>query len=220
LSFWLDQQGGPVVVNTSKCAWGKLSLVNSQIVPKTASNLIKKAPPQSTTKQNQQISNWEKARTRRTMIRPIDWLVSETAEDVIHHNFAGLGGWSVSSPSSRSSDYVIGTIWYFQNGQDVLPCALTLTAYIQFPLMFLFGLFCRPFGGQKPSSVVDHGIRFFQKPDPFSRIVIRNCMIFLFQSILINHAVWAVPVSSKRKQNLIQYYSWYFQIDFLCDIRL
>jgi hypothetical protein len=42
--------------------------------------------------------------------------------------------------------------------QDVLPCALTLTAHIQFPLMFLFGLFCRPFGGQKPSSLVDHGI--------------------------------------------------------------
>jgi hypothetical protein len=58
----------------------------------------------------------------------------------------------------------------------VLPCALTLTAYIQFLLMFLFSLFCRPFGGQKPSSVVDHGIWFFIKPDPFSRNVIRNCM--------------------------------------------
>jgi hypothetical protein len=60
--------------------------------------------------------------------------------------------------------------------QDVLPRALTLTAYIQFSLVFLFGLFCRPFGGQKPSSVVDHDIWFFIKPDSFSRSVIRNCM--------------------------------------------
>jgi hypothetical protein len=50
--------------------------------------------------------------------------------------------------------------------------ALTLTAYIQFPLMFLFGLFCRPFSGQKPLSVVDHGIGFFTKFDPFSGNVI------------------------------------------------
>jgi hypothetical protein len=64
--------------------------------------------------------------------------------------------------------------------QDVAPCALTLTACIQFPLIFLFGLFCRPFGGQKPLSVVDHDIWFFIKPDPFSGNVIRNCMIFHF----------------------------------------
>jgi hypothetical protein len=81
--------------------------------------------------------------------------------------------------------------------QNMLPCALTLTAYIQFPLMFLFPLFCRPFGGQKPASVVDHGIWFFIKPDPFSRNVIRDCMIFYFQSILINDVIWVVPISSK-----------------------
>jgi hypothetical protein len=42
--------------------------------------------------------------------------------------------------------------------QDVLPCAFTLTACTQFPFMFLLSLFCRPFGGQKPPSVIDHGI--------------------------------------------------------------
>jgi hypothetical protein len=31
-------------------------------------------------------------------------------------------------------------------------------------------------GRQKPSSIVDHGIWFFIKPDPFSRNVIRNCL--------------------------------------------
>jgi hypothetical protein len=40
----------------------------------------------------------------------------------------------------------------------------------------IYPSFCRPFGGQKPSSVVDHGIWFFIEPDPFSRNVIRNCM--------------------------------------------
>jgi hypothetical protein len=64
----------------------------------------------------------------------------------------------------------------FSKGEDVLPCALTLTAYIQFPLTFLLGLFCHPFGGQKPLSVIDHGIWFFIEPDRFSRNVIRNCM--------------------------------------------
>jgi hypothetical protein len=91
------------------------------------------------------------------------------------------------------------------SGQGVLPCALTLTVYIQFPLMFLSGLFCRPFGGQKLSSVVDHGIWFFIKPDPFSRNVIWNFTIFHFQSILVNHAIWVVPISSKWSRNLIQY---------------
>jgi hypothetical protein len=52
----------------------------------------------------------------------------------------------------------VGLQYRRMNKQDVLPCALTLTAYIQFPLLVLFGLFSRPFGGQRPSSVVDHGI--------------------------------------------------------------
>jgi hypothetical protein len=42
--------------------------------------------------------------------------------------------------------------------QGVLLCAFTLTTYIQFSLIFLFGLFFRPFGVQKPSLVVNHGI--------------------------------------------------------------
>jgi hypothetical protein len=76
----------------------------------------------------------------------------------------------------------IAIVW-----QDVPSCALTLTAYIQFTLVALFDLFCRPFGGQNPSSVVDHCIWFFIKSDPFSRSVIRNCVNVL------NSRSWATP---------------------------
>jgi hypothetical protein len=36
--------------------------------------------------------------------------------------------------------------------------------------------FCGPFGGQKPSSILDHGIWFFTKHDLFCLNVIRNCL--------------------------------------------
>jgi hypothetical protein len=121
-----------------------------------------------------------------------------------------------------------GVSWYSEEKgdfedpieQDVLPCALTLTAYIQFPLMFLFGLFCRPFGGQKPSSVVDHGSWFFKTPDLFSCNVIRNYMICYFQYIWSTG--WSELCQYRRNDSRIwsNIYSWYFAIDCLCDIRL
>jgi hypothetical protein len=42
--------------------------------------------------------------------------------------------------------------------QHLLLCALSPAAYIQPPSIFLFGFFCHPFGGQKPSLIVYHVI--------------------------------------------------------------